>query len=105
AANSRTRTSPRGPFGPERGRLGSQGHTADMRKRSVNETPLVGMSAGAEELCSRAQQAERIWNIGARPAIPPKRTDPPVACPDWIYNNNRLVENLWARLKEWRGGA
>ena len=24
---------------------------------------------------------ERIWNIGARPAIPPKRTDAPVACP------------------------
>src|SRR5215208_8446137 len=30
---------------------------------------------------------ERIWDLGARPAIPPKRTDAPVACPDWIYVN------------------
>lgn len=48
---------------------------------------------------------ERIWNIGARPAIPPRRTDAPVACPAWIYNNRHLVENLWARLKEWRAVA
>src|SRR4051794_33323302 len=48
---------------------------------------------------------ERIWNLGARPAIPPKRTDAPVACPEWIYNNRHLVENLWARLKEWRAVA
>ena len=38
-------------------------------------------------------------------AIPPKRTDAPVACPEWIYNNRHLVENLWARLKEWRAVA
>lgn len=22
-----------------------------------------------------------------------------MACPDWVYANRRLVENLWARLK------
>jgi transposase len=48
---------------------------------------------------------EHIWNIGARPAIPPRRTDAPVACPAWIYNNRHLVENLWARLEEWRAVA
>ena len=48
---------------------------------------------------------ERIWNLGARPAIPPKRRTAPVACPAWIYNNRHLVENLWARLKEWRAVA
>ena len=48
---------------------------------------------------------ERIWAMGARPAIPPKRTDAPVACPTWIYNNRSRVENLWARLKEWRAVA
>ncbi|MGH9477533.1 MAG: IS5 family transposase [Terriglobales bacterium] len=47
----------------------------------------------------------RIWDMGARPAIPPKRTDAPVACPPWIYANRHLVENLWARLKEWRAVA
>ena len=45
------------------------------------------------------------WNIGARPAIPPKKTDAPVACPSWVYRNRRLVENLWARLKDWRAVA
>ena len=28
-----------------------------------------------------------IWERGARPAIPSKRNEAPVACPDWIYNN------------------
>ena len=48
---------------------------------------------------------DRIWDLGARPAIPPKRTDAPVACPPWIYANRHLVENLWARLNEWRAIA
>ena len=45
---------------------------------------------------------ERTWDMGARPAIPPKRNEAPVACPEWIYNNRNMVERLWARLKEWR---
>lgn len=48
---------------------------------------------------------EHIWNIGARPAIPPRRNEAPVACRDWIYNNRNLVERLWGRLKEWRAVA
>jgi hypothetical protein len=48
---------------------------------------------------------ERLWNLGAPPAIPPRRTDPPLACPEWIHNNRHFVENLWARLKEWRAIA
>ena len=48
---------------------------------------------------------ERIRDIGARPAVPPRRNDAPVACPDWVYANRHLVENLWARLKEWRAVA
>jgi transposase len=43
-----------------------------------------------------------IGERGARPAIPSKRNEAPVACPDWIYNNRNQVERLWARLKEWR---
>ena len=43
-----------------------------------------------------------IWDLGARPAIPPKANEAPVACPPWIYNNRERVERLWARLKEWR---
>lgn len=48
---------------------------------------------------------QKIWDIGARPAIPPKSKDAPVACPSWIYNNRNLVERLWAKLKEWRAVA
>jgi transposase len=48
---------------------------------------------------------EQIWNLGARPTIPPKRNEAPVACPDWIYNNRNRVERLWGRLKEWRAVA
>jgi transposase len=48
---------------------------------------------------------EHIWNLGARPAIPPKQNEDPVACPEWIYVNRNLVERLWARLKEWRAIA
>ena len=44
-----------------------------------------------------------IWDQGARPAIPAKSNEAPVACPGWIYRNR--VERLWARLKEWRAVA
>src|SRR4051812_2215086 len=48
---------------------------------------------------------EHIWTLGARPAIPSKRNEEEVACPDWIYANRNHVERLWARLKEWRAVA
>src|SRR5512134_122406 len=46
-----------------------------------------------------------IWDLGARPAIPPQRHEASIACPDWIYVNRNRVERLWARLKEWRAVA
>ncbi|TPG34751.1 IS5/IS1182 family transposase, partial [Roseomonas nepalensis] len=48
---------------------------------------------------------QHVWDLGARPAIPPKRNEAPVACRDWIYNNRNHVERLWARLKERRAVA
>ncbi len=48
---------------------------------------------------------QQSWDLGARPAIPPKRNEALVACPDYIYSNRNLVERLWARLKEWRAVA
>ena len=48
---------------------------------------------------------QQIWEMGARPAIPPKSNEAPVACPSWIYHNRNRVERLWARLKEWRAIA
>jgi transposase len=46
---------------------------------------------------------DHIWNLGARPAIPPKVNEAPVICPEPIYRNR--VERLWARLKAWRAVA
>jgi transposase len=48
---------------------------------------------------------QHIWNLGARPAIPARQNEAPVACPDWIYTNRNRVERCWARLKEWRAVA
>lgn len=60
-------------------------------------------------VCNRGYSShafrEHVWSLGAQPAIPPKRNEAPVACPDWIYNNRNRVERLWARLKVWRAVA
>ena len=48
---------------------------------------------------------QHLRDRGAAPAIPPKRTEPALAWPEWAYNNRNLVERLWARLKEWRAVA
>ena len=48
---------------------------------------------------------QHIWERGSRPAIPAKRNEEAVACPEWVYNNRNIVERLWARLKEWRAIA
>nr|WP_197463143.1 IS5 family transposase [Gluconobacter thailandicus] len=48
---------------------------------------------------------EDLWNRGSYPVIPPRKNDPEVACPKWAYRHRHLVENLWARLKEWRAVA
>ena len=47
----------------------------------------------------------RVWDTGARPAIPSKRNEEQLACPAWVYNNRNIVERLWGRLKEWRAVA
>ena len=67
--------------------------------------PGVPMWVVADRGYSSHAFRDHVWSLGARPAIPPKRTDAPVACPPWIYANRHLVENLWARLKEWRAVA
>jgi transposase len=48
---------------------------------------------------------DHVWNLGARPAVPPKRNEAVLACPGWAYTNRNRVERLWARLKEWRAVA
>ena len=73
--------------------------------------PLLAMLPGVplwvvgDRGLSSAAVREQVWDMGARPAIPPRRNEEQVACPLWIYNNRNRVERLWARLKEWRAVA
>ena len=73
--------------------------------------PLLDRLPGVPKwvVCDRGYAShafrQHIWERGARPAIPAKRNEAPVACPAWIYNNRNIVERLWARLKEWRAVA
>ena len=47
---------------------------------------------------------QHVRNLGAKPAIPCTNEEQ-VRCPAWIYVNRHRVEQLWARLKEWRAIA
>lgn len=59
---------------------------------------------GDRGLSSESLRA-RIWDIGAKPAIPAKRSEAAVRCPEWIYIHRNCIERLWGRLKEWRAVA
>ena len=91
-----------------------QAHELPHAAALPEQLPGVPGWAAADRGCSSHALREHIWNPGARPAIPPKRNEAPVACPDWIYTHRHLaetrsvcgwVERLWARLKEWRAVA
>ncbi len=71
----------------------------------LDRLPAVPKWVVADRGLSSHAFREHIWERGARPAIPAKDNEAPVACPDWIYNNRNQVERLWARLKEWRAIA
>src|SRR4051812_23997805 len=70
-----------------------------------NRLPGVPNWVVADRVFSSHACREHIWERRAQPAIPFKQNEAPVACPDWIYVNRHRVENLWARLKEWRAIA
>ena len=76
----------------------------------LNRLPAVPKWVVADRGYASHAFREHVWNLGARnlgarPAIPSKQNEAPVACPDWIYANRNQVERLWARLKEWRAVA
>ncbi|WP_375465579.1 transposase, partial [uncultured Methylobacterium sp.] len=73
--------------------------------RLLDQLPGVPKWVVGDRGYSSHRFRDPIWNTGARPAIPTKRNEAPLACPDRVYTNRNIVERLWARLKEWRAVA
>ena len=71
----------------------------------LDSLPAIPLWVGADKGYASNAFRERIWDMGARPAIPAKRRDGAVACPKWVYRCRHLVENLWAGLRESRAVA
>ncbi|BCK74691.1 transposase [Acetobacter aceti NRIC 0242] len=82
-----------------------QAHELPLAPDMLDSLPAIPLWVVADKGYASDAFRERIWDMGARPAIPAKRRDGPVACPKWAYRCRHLVENLWARLKEWRAVA
>jgi transposase len=82
-----------------------QAHEAPMAPSLLDDLPRTPRWVVGDRGLSSDGLREQVWNMGARPAIPPKRNEAPVRCPEWIYLNRNRVERLWARLKEWRAVA
>jgi hypothetical protein len=82
-----------------------QGHELRLAPGLLDCLPVAPIwVVGDYDLASHAFR-ERISDMGARLAIPPKRNEEQVARPAWIYSNRNLVERLSARVKEWRALA
>ena len=81
------------------------GSSGDGRAHAGAPRPGVPRWVVADRGCASHAFRDHVWGMGARPAIPPKRNEAAVACPDWAYNNRNRVERLWGRLKEWRAVA
>ena len=82
-----------------------QAHELPHGVALLDQVPRVPKWVVADRGYSSHAFRQHIWGLGSQPAIPTKRNEAPIACPDWIYNNRNQVERLWSRLKEWRAIA
>jgi transposase len=82
-----------------------QAHELPLAPDLLDSLPDTPLWVVADRGYSSHAFRDRIWESGARPAIPTKRNEEQLACPDWAYNNRNRVERLWGRLKEWRAVA
>jgi hypothetical protein len=75
-----------------------QAHELPQAIPLLERLPGVPKWVGADRGLSSHAFREHIWTLGARPAIPAKRNEDEVACPDWIYANRNHVER-WSDHK------
>ena len=62
-----------------------QAHELPHAVPALDRLPQVPRWVVADRGYSSHAFREHIRDLGARPAIPTKRNEAPVACPDWIY--------------------
>ena len=82
-----------------------QAHELPMAPRLLDHLGTVPGWVIADRGYSSSAFRQHIRDIGATPAIPCRRSEEQVRCPGWIYVNRHRVEQLWARLTEWRAVA
>jgi transposase len=82
-----------------------QAHELPMAPRLLDKLDAVPRWLVADRGHSSHAFRQHVRDIGAEPAIPCRTNEEQVRCPDWIYANRHRVEQLWARLKEWRAVA
>ncbi|MBS0987777.1 IS5 family transposase [Acetobacter okinawensis] len=79
-----------------------QAHELPLAPATLDSLSAIPLWGVADKGYASNAFRERIWDLGARPAIPAKRQDGAVSCLKWVYWCPHFVENLWACLKEWR---
>jgi transposase len=77
-----------------------QAHELPLAPGLLDRLPRVPLWVVGDRGYSSHAFRELIWSSGARPAIPTRRNEAAVACPDYVYTNRDLVERLFDRLKQ-----
>ena len=80
-------------------------HELPLAPGLLGRLPRVPLRVVGDRGHSSDAFRELVWGRGARPAIPTRSNETPVACPAHVCNHRNVVERLWARLKEWRAVA
>ena len=82
-----------------------QAHEAPLAPALLAKLPGNPLWLAADEGYASDAVRSQVRDIGARPAIPAKRGEAAVRCPDWIYKHRHEIERLGGRLKERRAVA
>ena len=85
------------------------GQTAELKAAPALLALACALGRLLRVVCDQAY-ASAAWRAairaaGAEPVVPANPTHPPVAHDRAAYRRRHKVENLWARLKEWRAVA
>ncbi len=82
-----------------------QAHEAPLAPALLDMLPDGPGWVMADEGHSSDAIRTQVCDMGARPAIPTKRNEALLRCPDFIDRPRNEVERLWGRLKGWRAVA